>query len=85
MKEISHYLDREMPRLKLRQGTVLMFTLIVLVTLLAIIGPVSSQPEGPTVTYIFNQTNDPDAATIINTTGGTITTVVLNATTQNIR
>ncbi len=42
-------------------------------------------PEGPTITLLGNQTNTPDVASIINTTGGSITTVFLNATTQNIR
>ena len=42
-------------------------------------------PSGPTVTFIQNETKQPSAARVINTTGGSITTVVLNATTQNTR
>ena len=63
-------------------------SLMMLAMMLAIaISPLFAMaaPEGPTVTYINNQTNTPDAATVINTTGGSITTITLNATTQNIR
>ena len=42
-------------------------------------------PSGPSITFISNQTKQPSAARLINTTGGSITTVVLNATTQNPR
>src|SRR3989344_9224311 len=42
-------------------------------------------PSGPVVTLIANETKQPGAATIINTTGGSITTIRLNATTQNLR
>ncbi len=45
----------------------------------------SAVPSGPTVTVLFNETKQPAAAKIINTSGGTITTIVLNATTQNTR
>ena len=57
-----------------------MMMIVALSSLLAM-----AAPEGPTVTYINNQTNTPDAATVINTTGGSITTITLSATTQNIR
>jgi hypothetical protein len=42
-------------------------------------------PSGPTIVFIANETKQPSGATIINTTGGSITTVYLNATTQNLR
>jgi hypothetical protein len=42
-------------------------------------------PSGPTITFIANETKNPSNAALINTSGGTITTVVLNATTQNPR
>ena len=42
-------------------------------------------PSGPTITLISNETKQPSAARLINTTGGSITTMALNATTQNPR
>ncbi len=44
-----------------------------------------ANPSGPTITFIANETKNPAGATMINTSGGTITTVTLNATTQNLR
>ena len=44
-----------------------------------------AEPSGPTITFIANETKDPAAATLINTTGGSITTMALNATSQNLR
>ena len=40
---------------------------------------------GPTVTFVSNESRTENAASIINTTGGSITTVLLNATAQNQR
>ncbi|MBS3110444.1 hypothetical protein J4227_07995 [Candidatus Woesearchaeota archaeon] len=54
-------------------------------TLFAFAFKVMAVPEGPTISYLSNQTGTPDSASIINTTGGSITTVTLNATTQNTR
>jgi hypothetical protein len=45
----------------------------------------AAEPEGPTVLSIRNETGTPLPATVINTTGGSISTVFLNATTQNVR
>lgn len=42
-------------------------------------------PSGPTITYLSNETKQPSTAAMINTTGGSITTIVLNATTQDPR
>lgn len=45
----------------------------------------AAAPSGPTITFIANETKSSAGAAIINTSGGTITTVMLNATTQNQR
>ena len=42
-------------------------------------------PVGPTIVYNFSETATPRSAALINTTGGSITTMVLNATSQNLR
>jgi len=63
-------------------GIVLLISFIIL---LAGIILVYAVPSGPIVTFISNETKQPSAARMINTTGGSITTVVLNATTQNQR
>lgn len=44
-----------------------------------------STPTGPTITFIANETKPTAGATKINTSGGTITTVTLNTTSQNLR
>ncbi|MEK6947047.1 MAG: hypothetical protein AABX32_05570 [Nanoarchaeota archaeon] len=59
--------------------------LISLVILLASAILAYAAPSGPVITFISNETKQPSAARMINTTGGSITTVVLNATTQNPR
>jgi hypothetical protein len=46
---------------------------------------VYAQPSGPVVTFIANETKNLAASTLINTSGGSITTMVLNATSQNLR
>lgn len=46
---------------------------------------VHAAPSGPVITFISNETKQPASARVINTTGGSITTMVLNATTQNPR
>jgi hypothetical protein len=45
----------------------------------------SSTPIGPNITYIKNETAPLQEAGMLNTTGGSITTMVLNATTQDTR
>jgi len=42
-------------------------------------------PQGPTASYVKNETYSPAASLKDNTTGGSITTMVLNGTTQNVR
>ena len=59
--------------------------LITFVILLASPILVYAVPSGPTITFISNETKQPSAARMINTTGGSITTMMLNATTQNPR
>ena len=59
------------------------FAMAVLFVGLALVS--HATPSGPTVTFISNETKQPSAARMINTTGGSITTVVLNATTQDTR
>src|SRR3989338_11154564 len=63
-------------------GIVLLISFIIL---LASIILVYAVPSGPIVTFISNETKQPSAARMINTTGGSITTMMLNATTQNPR
>jgi len=46
---------------------------------------VFAQPSGPTITILANETKSIGQAGLINTSGGTISTVYLNATTQNKR
>lgn len=45
----------------------------------------SALPDGVTIVPIRNDTSSPTAGGMINTTGGSITTVNLNASTQNVR
>ena len=59
--------------------------LITFVILLASSILVYAVPSGPTITFISNETKQTSAARMINTTGGSITTMMLNATTQNPR
>ena len=42
-------------------------------------------PTGPTSTFIANETKGPSGATLINTSGGSITTVILNTSAQNLK
>jgi len=44
-----------------------------------------STPVGPAATQVKNETRSPAGATLINTSGGSITTLKLNATMQNLR
>ena len=59
--------------------------LALIITLLLSFNAVLSVPEGPVLNYIQNETRAAQPATSITTKGGTITTMVLNATAQNVR
>lgn len=61
--------------------------IIIFLVVFLIIGipAVLSLPTAPSVITIRNETDSPTAGAIINTSGGSITTMVLNATTQNLR
>src|SRR3989338_3034243 len=52
---------------------------------IAFIGASSAEPSGPTITFMNNETKATSGAATINTSGGSITTVILNTTTQNLR
>lgn len=58
---------------------------LIAIILSASIKLISAEPSGPTITFISNETKQPASATRINTSGGSITTVILNGTTQNMR
>ena len=58
---------------------------LILVNIIYISYNVVAAPAGPSVTLINNETANPADATIINTTGGSITTMVLNVTAQNLK
>ncbi len=62
-----------------------MMTIIVLVLVTLISVGVSAAPAGPSATLVRNETADPTSASVINTTGGSITTMVLNVTAQNLK
>jgi hypothetical protein len=57
----------------------------ILACIMAYAGLASAIPSGPTITVVSNETKQPASATLLNTTGGSITIMVLNATTQNLR
>ena len=69
------------------QKSMLQGTLFCLLALLILLNSFETiaVPSGPTITFISNETKQPSNAAIINTTGGSISTVYLNATTQNLR
>jgi hypothetical protein len=46
---------------------------------------VNAAPTGPSIVVLSNETKQPSSAVKINTTGGSITTIFLNATSQNPR
>jgi len=56
-----------------------------LVIFLALAVEVSSIPDGPNVVTIRNETKTLDSSALINTSGGIITTMVLNSSQQNLR
>jgi hypothetical protein len=65
----------------LRIREVLILILIFIITIYT----VYSAPIGPTISYNSSETRDPDSAALVNTSGGSITTMILNATVQNVR
>ena len=67
---------------KLQIGFILIMVAIALANIWT---SVSAIPVGPNWTYVKNETAATVSAAKINTTGGSITTMVLNATTQNLR
>ena len=67
-------------QIKLGSGLIFAFTVLVAVSLF-----VHAVPSGPTITFISNETKGVSPTRFINTTGGSITTVVLNTTTQDLR
>ena len=66
-------------------GIILLLLLISIIHLVVNTTKVFAVPSGPNVTAIRNETAAPQSAALINTSGGSITTMVLNATTQNLR
>lgn len=62
----------------------ILLVVVILMTLFTL-PQVFAAPSGPTVTFLNNETATPAPATLINTSGGTISTIILNATTQNVR
>ncbi|MDD5086774.1 MAG: hypothetical protein PHV16_03385 [Candidatus Nanoarchaeia archaeon] len=59
--------------------------LIVLAILISLIHFSSAAPVGPVITSISNETGQGRPGTLINTTGGSITTVEFNVTSQNMK
>ena len=72
-------------KVKLEFFALIVFTLIALLMAFNSSILVFAAPSGPTITFISNETKQPASARLINTTGGSITTLALNATTQNPR
>ncbi len=68
---------------KTRLLTVLLVYLAIGSILLA--GSSTATPVGPIITPVSNETATPSPASLLNTTGGSITTILINATTQNLR
>jgi hypothetical protein len=57
----------------------------IFVAIVAVIPLLTATPDGVTIIPIRNETGSPTAAGLLNTSGGSITTVNLNGTTQNVR
>ena len=68
---------------------IIMTMIMIIVALFGIIAAtatlVLATPEGPTINSVSNTTRTPATAALLNTSGGTITTIRINATTQNSR
>lgn len=63
----------------------LRYFIILLAMMLILSNLVYSQPAGADITYNTTETKTPAAAEYINTSGGTFTTLILSAETQNLR
>lgn len=72
-------------KIKEQRNNMISFVSVFLIMLSLFSSYSYATPYGPTITFIANETKQPTSATMINTSGGTITTVVLNTTTQNLR
>ena len=59
--------------------------LVIFITLLALQYSVYATPTGPTVSYVKNETATLRGSSLVNTTGGSITTMNLNMTAQNLK
>jgi hypothetical protein len=70
-------------RIRIKKSTLVIAAMFVFLLACTIIA--YAVPSGPLVTLVTNETNSPAASTKINTTGGSITIMRLNATTQNPR
>jgi len=60
-------------------------TIFVIAMLILLVPFIYAAPSGPIIYSIRNETITPSSAALVNTSGGSITTMVLNATTQNLR
>ena len=60
---------------------ILLFAAIIL----SLMYPVIAQPSGANVTNVSSETKSPAAADYINTSGGSFTTIILSAETQNLK
>lgn len=74
----------KMVRIK-KHGKYIVTPLLILIILIFIPHYAYAAPAGPDVISIRNETASSASATLINTTGGSITTMVLNITTQNLK
>jgi hypothetical protein len=58
---------------------------LILIVMVTIVRLVLAVPAGPAIVSLTNETATPASAAVINTSGGSIATMTLNATTQNMR
>src|SRR5262245_15380672 len=70
-------------RIRIKKSTLLLMAMLAFLLASGMIA--YAVPSGPVATLITNETKSPAGATKINTTGGSITIMKLNATTQNPR
>jgi hypothetical protein len=69
----------------IKQLNLLLFLLVLLLLFSFNFNNVLAVARGPNITQISNETASLSSGTLINTTGGSITTMVLNSTTQNLK
>ncbi len=62
-----------------------MYSIFLIIVLLSALSIAYAVPTGPTITVIANETKQSVGGTLLNTSGGSIATIRLNATTQNTR